>query len=108
MQELVRIWKGPFSLTIFVNLNKLSVVDKWLFEYSSIANLRVVIYIVPVSSSSSSNYVFWNRHGVLIKEYENKVIYPINLLRDLSIMNVVTSHYVNLDMDLWPSCINTF
>ena len=31
-------------------------------------------------------------------------IYPINTLRRLAINNIRTSHFVNLDMDLWPSC----
>ena len=31
-------------------------------------------------------------------------IYPINTLRRLAINNICTSHFVNLDMDLWPSC----
>ena len=31
-------------------------------------------------------------------------IYPINTLRRLAINNIHTTHFVNLDMDLWPSC----
>ena len=34
----------------------------------------------------------------------NATIYPINTLRNLAINFITTSHYLNLDMDLWPSC----
>ena len=34
---------------------------------------------------------------------QKKKIYPINYLRDVAILNVVTTHYINLDMDLWPT-----
>lgn len=35
-------------------------------------------------------------------------IYPINTLRRLAINNILTTHFVNLDMDLWPSCNDSF
>lgn len=35
-------------------------------------------------------------------------IYPINTLRRLAINNILTTHFVNLDMDLWPSCSDSF
>lgn len=31
-------------------------------------------------------------------------IFPINRLRNIAITNVVTTHFVVLDMDMWPAC----
>ena len=45
---------------------------------------RVMIIIMPVKDSSSSFY--------------------INLLRNIAILTIRTSHFLVLDMDMWPSC----
>ena len=58
----------------------------------------MVIYI-----PSKFNYV-WKGTFDDPKQRKNSIpIYPINLLRNLAILNVRTTHYINMDMDLWPS-----
>ena len=29
--------------------------------------------------------------------------FPVNRLRNIGIVNIVTSHYIVLDMDMWPN-----
>ena len=31
--------------------------------------------------------------------------FPVNLLRNIGIVNIITSHYIVLDMDMWPNRI---
>lgn len=33
----------------------------------------------------------------------HKQIFPVNLLRNIGIRHVVTSHFLVLDMDVWPA-----
>lgn len=105
MKYLVERWKGPFSIAIFLLDSEIDIVDDWLNQYKHLPNLRVTFYIVD-SNYNRVQYdvVYWKRGNVLRNFRQYKRIYPINVLRDVAILNTVTTHYINLDMDLWPSC----
>ena len=91
-------WHGPMSLAIFSTPAELSTVQKTLRSLHHRKEVvRVVLYI-----ANEKAYYFHGSLGYERRESTSK-LYPINLLRDLAILNVVTTHYVNLDMDLWPS-----
>ena len=32
-----------------------------------------------------------------------QIVYPLNRLRNIAIENIVTSHFVVFDMDMWPA-----
>lgn len=32
-------------------------------------------------------------------------VFPVNKLRNIAIVNSVTSHFLVLDMDMWPACM---
>lgn len=32
-----------------------------------------------------------------------KGVYPVNKLRNIAIVNVVTTHFLVMDMDMWPA-----
>ena len=86
------------SLAIFTTPAELSKVQRSLRSlHKRKESVRVVLYI----ANEKASYI----HGSLGKERRitTSKLYPINLLRDLAILNVITTHYVNLDMDLWPS-----
>ena len=91
-------WNGPMSLAIFSTPAELHRVQKALRSlHNRIEVVRVVLYIAKEKA-----YYYHISLGKVRQETTSK-LYPINLLRDLAILNVVTTHYVNLDMDLWPS-----
>ena len=84
------------------------------------SNIRIVLYIVddrhPIQPNDNCIYHDYVRifqctddqnttEGVsLVCDRFNASIYPINTLRNLAINFIDTSHFLNLDMDLWPSC----
>ena len=104
MKYLVKRWNGPFSIAIFLTDLQIAEVETWLKEYSSTPHLRVTLYIVDAADGPrKSDVVYWSRHGTMRHLIQSKRIYPINVLRDLAILNCQTTHYINLDMDLWPS-----
>lgn len=64
----------------------------------------------PFSSSSlSASDLFhttdqWGKNHTFLRRCENykERIYPINRLRNLAIQNILTTHFLVLDMDMWP------
>ena len=100
MPFLVERWKGHFSLTIIVSEYELPRVDSFLRNYASLPRFRVTLYIVL--SNEPYNYVVFSRDENK-KQQTSRRIFPINLLRDYALNNVVTSHVMLLDMDLWPT-----
>ena len=50
----------------------------------------------------------WGKNHTYIRRCENyqERIYPINRLRNLAIQNILTTHFLVLDMDMWP--VGTF
>jgi singapore isolate B (sub-type 7) whole genome shotgun sequence assembly, scaffold_11 len=95
---LLQRWPGPLSLSIIAYPDKLCEVHQAMRLVATRRNSHVVIYI-----PSKFNYV-WKGTFDDPKQRKNSIpIYPINLLRNLAILNVRTTHYINMDMDLWPS-----
>ena len=93
-------------MAIFAKEKEVHVLDKWIRDNSNVPRLRLVLYIIPDRLSfPNTNYYLSYSGGRLKRTREGSFLYPINLLRDLAICNVVTTHYMNLDMDLWPSCL---
>lgn len=105
MDRLVKRWQGPFSIAIFTTDAQLDTVDAWLHRFAHLSNLRVTLYIVS-AAYKTKDFVFWRTHNRVLHMRQKKQIYPINYLRDVAILNVVTTHYINLDMDLWPTSAN--
>ena len=69
--------------------------------------------MIIVISSTEQNYEkdihFINSHffperlTIMLYRQEDKNTFPINFLRNLAIRSVQTSHFLILDMDLWPT-----
>lgn len=107
MKYIVERWKGHFSIAIFLLESEIEIVDAWLKKYSYVPNLRVTFYIVDSEyNRNNGDVVFWKYRHMSRPQRQRKRIYPINFLRDIAILNTVTTHYINLDMDLWPSCLS--
>lgn len=104
-KQIKEHWKGPFSIAIFVRMREVGAVDKWIRANSNVTNLRLLLYVVPSNLHyPATDYSLWFDRTSMRKITEGWFLYPINFLRNIAIMNVVTTHYINLDMDLWPSC----
>ena len=102
LNDLRKIWKGAFSIAIYCPITKLDKLETWIDTFASIPRLRLVFYIVA-RITRESNYINIPFSERVMRQYKGLPIYPINYLRDLAILNVQTTHYLNMDMDLWPS-----
>ena len=90
----------PISLALFVQMNETMIVDEWLKNLHH-SDLRLVLYIIPENETNCIyRSIMNNTHCIPM----STSIYPINTLRDLAIQNIHTSHFLNLDMVMWPSC----
>ena len=95
LPHLLRRWKGYISLAVIADTSELPAVQKVLRSLRYRKHVRISLYI-----PGKQNYVWIHPEKKIVKSNR---IYPINLLRDIAILNCITTHYVNLDMDLWPS-----
>ena len=103
MDDLAKTWKGPFSLSIFITQKEMEVLSNWIKNNHHLKNIRLSIYLA-IPPNKTHNYIKLIAGKKVYKYYDSLQIYPINYLRDLAIMNIQTTHFLNMDMDLWPSC----
>ena len=88
MKYIVERWKGPYSIAIFLLDSEIETVDAWLKQYSNVPNLRVTFYIVDSRYDRSHfDIVYWKHGNVYRSLRQYKRIYPINVLRDVAILN---------------------
>lgn len=73
-------WSSNLVLVLFCKLSEQESTLQYMGERVLPERLTLILYIVPKRSK----------------------IFPINLLRNLGIRNVRTTHYVVMDMDMWP------
>ena len=74
------------SLLIYgTDLDEPKIID-YLNKRSYDRRLSLIVYLVKNGTKESE-------------------IFPINALRNLAIKNSVTTHYMVIDFDVWPTCI---
>lgn len=85
------------SFACFIQLKEF---DSFVKSISSYFGLPIVFTVyIPLTSKEPSYYV----RGDGTKMVFNTTLYPVNLLRDLSIESIHTTHYLNIDADLFVS-----
>lgn len=83
------IMHRPLIVTLLVNTTQLTQVKTELEAANLPPSYEVILMIVSPKSPLFSHF-------------------PINRLRNIAIRHVITSHFLVLDMDLWPSCTSSF
>ncbi|KAK8811692.1 glycosyltransferase-like protein LARGE1 [Blastocystis sp. ATCC 50177/Nand II] len=96
--HLLGRWGGFMSITIFVHQKEQAEVEAFIAQGAFPARLRLTLYVVDVGRPDC----VFHRAGRKLKCIPEK-IYPLNRLRNLAIANVLTSHFVVFDMDMWPA-----
>ena len=94
-------WRGPISTVLFIEEDQLRDVAVFILQQKRYN----VIYSLYIRHTSSSNIPYVARKGKRV--YYVNGIYPTNTLRNIGIENILTSHYLLLNIDTIPS-INTY
>ena len=76
--------RSSICITLYVKKNDLPDAVRTIHHFQLPDRVRVVLY-VPLASRDIPG------------------VYPVNKLRNIAIVNVVTTHFLVLDMDMWPS-----
>lgn len=71
---------------------------------SSYFGLPIVFTVYIPESSLGASYYIRNDNTKMVF---NTTLYPVNLLRDLSIESIQTTHYMNIDADLFISSLTS-
>lgn len=116
---------SPISVAVYLKDAESPIFDTFMKNTPLPHRLRIVQYrVLPPSRSQHHCIVYydetsssdpdlsnlfhtvdqWGNHHSFIRRCENykEPIYPINRLRNLAIQNILTTHFLVLDMDMWP------
>lgn len=119
------IISSPISIAVYMTAEESSYFDLFLKNTPLPHRLRLIQYRVlpperakhhcvvyydevsePFASSSGLFHTTdqWGKNHTYVRHCENykERIYPINRLRNLAIQNIITTHFLVLDMDMWP------
>lgn len=82
-------WKGFLIATIKVDADSVANATQAVAELRLPPKFTVILYIVEPKDPDFFDF-------------------PVNRLRNIGIRNVRTTHFLMLDMDMWPSRVSTF
>ena len=71
----------------------------------------IVVYILPYKVRETKNFIYLMnlppRVQIILyitqKGIDRDNVFPVNKLRNIGIVNIETSHFIVLDMDMWPA-----
>lgn len=73
-------WAGPMVVVIYCHLSEEQTVLDFICHRHLPSRLTLLVYVVS----------------------DDSTIFPINRLRNIGIQSVYTTHYIVMDMDMWP------
>lgn len=97
MEYLLQRWKGPMSIACLIQMDEYVSFVKSISPYFGLP-ITFSVY-VPLEPRNSSYFIEGNGTRMLFPS----TLYPVNLLRDLAIESIHTTHYMNIDADLFIS-----
>ena len=89
----------PISITIMAQKNESAEVERFIRQSHFPNRLRLALYTIGVSNNPDCVYHLVEGQMKCIPQ----IVYPLNRLRNIAIENIVTSHFVVFDMDMWPA-----
>ena len=93
---LLARWRGPISTVMFVNETEVEKAFEFIFRHRKYP-ITFTLYIVH--NMGVNPYFFEGTERV----YFDKGLYPYNVLRNIGIESISTTHYLLVDIDVFPS-----
>ena len=87
-------------MSIMIMESELHSVIDLIQAYEHYRQITFLLYIIKDQTSIQGRSIFYDTTG---PSYSNETIFPINLLRDLAIESIETTHYFVSDIDVFSS-----
>ena len=97
---LMKRWKHRINMAIFLQERDIPEVKQLINEYSSFHRIKFILYIVKDKIDTPYRSIYFDPVKPI---YSNETIFPINVLRDLAIESIETTHYYVSDIDVFAS-----
>ena len=97
---LMKRWKHRINMVIFATENEIDELREVIDSYKSYKRITFILYIVKSRTNSRYQSIYYDG---LKPVYRNNTIFPINVLRDLAIEFIDTTHYFVSDIDVYSS-----
>ena len=97
MPYLLKRWNGPMSFAVFVKMEEMPAFVSAILPYLGLP-ITFSVY-VPMKVKRPSYHI----RGTGKREWFPDSLYPMNLLRDLAIETIHTSHFLYVDADFFTS-----
>lgn len=97
---LMKRWKHRINMVIFVTENEIDELKEVIDSYKSYKRITFILYIVKSRIGSRYQSIYYDEKKPV---YRNNTIFPINVLRDLAIEFIDTTHYFVSDIDVFSS-----
>ena len=97
---LMERWKHRINMVIFAKENEFEELKEIIDTYKSYKRITFIVYIVKTRVGSNYQCIYYDAKKPV---YRNNTIFPINVLRDLAIEFIDTTHYFVSDIDVYSS-----
>ena len=92
---MLKRWKGPIVSVFIIQEIEFRALMEFILQQTR--SILFNIYIIPTYTITP--FIYQGKH----KYYMPNGIYPFNVLRDIGIESITTTHYLLLDIDVFPS-----
>ena len=93
---LLARWRGPISSVMFVSEAEVEKACEFLFQHRN----RPIIFTLYIVHNMGVNPFFYQGTR---RVYFKQGLYPYNVLRNIGIESITTTHYLLVDIDVFPS-----
>ena len=97
---LMKRWKHRIMMSIMIMESELHSTIDLIQAYEHYRQITFLLYIIKDQPSIQGRSIFYDTTG---PSYSDETIFPINLLRDLAIESIETTHYFVSDIDVFSS-----
>ena len=97
---LMNRWKHRINMALFLKEEEIPLAQEIIDEYSKYRRIKFILYIVKKDITTPYQSIYYDNIGTT---YSNETIFPINILRDLAVESIETTHYYVSDIDVFAS-----
>ena len=97
---LIKRWKRDISIAVFLEEKDVPQLERTIMEFTSLKRIVFSFYIRRTITPSNTPY--YRKDKINMKHFNNG-LYPMDIMRDMAIESIETTHYLLLDIDIFIS-----